>query len=287
MRWPPPNDWPNVAHSKQIYCRPHRWHVQQMGSGETLLLLHGAGGSVHSFRDLMPDLAKDFHVVALDMPGQGFTQLGARHRSGLDATAVDVAALCAQEGWQPVALVGHSAGAALALRLSQHLLSPRGQPPKVIGINAALDTFPGLAGVLFPALAKMLAAVPFVAQIFASSARNPRRVQSLIASTGSEIDDAGLAQYARLMADRDHADATLMMMAQWDLETLIKDLPSVPAGTVFFVGENDHTVPPSVSEKAAAEMPHAKVIHLPGLGHLAHEEAPHEIAQRIRDILRS
>lgn len=285
MRWPPPQDWPNAHLSRQIHCPPHRWHVQETGTGGTVLLLHGAGGSTHSFRDLIPLLAKAYHVVAIDLPGQGFTQLGARHRSSLNAMAEDVEKLCAHEGWQPVAIVGHSAGGALALRLSQTILSPRGQSPKVIGINPALDHFEGIAGVLFPVMAKLLAAVPFTAHVFSRASKSPRRVKSLIDSTGSVLDSDGLALYQQLVGDRDHADATLLMMAQWQLETLLDDLGSVPAGTSFIVGDLDRTVPPKVADKAAAKIPDAQVIRLPGLGHLAHEEAPDLVAGRILQIL--
>jgi magnesium chelatase accessory protein len=285
MRWPPPEDWPNAAISRQVYCRPHRWHVQETGTGDTLLLLHGAGGSTHSFRDLIPLLAKTHHVVALDLPGQGFTQLGARHRSGLGATAHDIVSLCAQEGWAPVAIIGHSAGGALALRLSQRLLSPRGEAPMVIGINPALDNFRGLAGVLFPVLAKLLSAVPFTAQVFASSAASPGRIESLIKGTGSDLGPEGIAFYRRLIGDRDHADATLAMMAQWSLDDLLRDLPNIDTRAVFIAGDRDTAVPSSVSDKAATQMPNARVIHLPHLGHLAHEEAPAEIAALIDEIL--
>ena len=287
MRYPPPSDWPNANCSAQIYCHPHRWHVQQMGEGDTVLLLHGAGGSTHSFRDVMPLLAEHFHVVALDLPGQGFTQLGARHRSGLADTAKDISALCAQEGWQPLAIIGHSAGGALALRLSQMLRSPQGQTPKVVGINPALDHFQGVAGVLFPILAKMLAAVPFTAQLFANSARNMSRVEALIAGTGSDLDKAAMAYYQRLTSDRDHADATLLMMAQWQLDALLRDLPNVAAKTLFLAADKDKSVPSSVSDKAAAHKPAAEVVHLPELGHLAHEEAPDDIARRILDFLKN
>ena len=287
MRWPPPRDWPYAELSRQVYCRPHRWHVQEMGAGDTILLLHGAGGSTHSFRALMPLLARRFHVIALDLPGQGFTQLGARHRSGLDATADDIVNLSMQECWHPVALIGHSAGGALALRISQRLSSPQGHPPKVIGINPALDHFKGMAGVLFPLLAKVLSAVPFTAQLFAKSARNQTRIQALIGSTGSDIDESGLSYYQRLISDRDHADSTLIMMAQWSLEDLLQDLSKVTAKTLFIAGDKDAAVPSSVSDKAAARMPDARVIHLQNLGHLAHEEDPETVARLILDFLES
>lgn len=39
----------------------------------TLLLLHGFPSSSHMFRDLMPALAADFHLVAPDYPGFGIS----------------------------------------------------------------------------------------------------------------------------------------------------------------------------------------------------------------------
>ena len=281
MRWPPPADWPNADLSRQVFCKPHRWHVQEAGTGPTLVLIHGAGGSVHSYRDVIPLLARAHHVVAIDMPGQGFTQLGARHRCGLDAMAMDMAALITQQNWQPQAIVGHSAGGALALRLSQLLPSS----PVVIGINPALGHFQGLAGVLFPVMAKLLALTPGVAGFFSRSAANPDRVRSLIESTGTTLSDHGLALYRRLVGDRGHVDATLLMMAQWTLDDLLNDLPGISVPTLFLAGEKDEAVPPSVSESAAARMPSAQVTRLPDLGHLAHEEAPAQITELIIGFL--
>lgn len=285
MRWSDIDTWPNATLSRQVLCLPHRWHVQEAGAGDLILLLHGAGGSTHSFRALIPLLAQAHRVVALDLPGQGFTRLGARHRSGLRATAQDIIKLCTQEGWQPTAIVGHSAGGALAIELSKTLLSPRGQAPDVVGINAALDNFKGLAGVLFPAMAKMLAAVPFTAALFSAASSTPARVKALIGSTGSDIDPEGLALYQRLMGDRDHVDSTLMMMAHWSLDDLLKGLGDVPARTLLITGDRDKTVPPDVSVRAAARMPHATHLSLPGYGHLVHEEIPDEIAACILTFL--
>ena len=282
MRWPPPDDWPNRALSRQVFCKPHRWHVQEAGSGPTLMLIHGAGGSVHSYRDLLPLLAKTYHVVGIDMPGQGLTQLGARHRCGLDPMAQDIAKLIAQEGWRPAAIVGHSAGGALALRLAQ-LLTPA---PRVIGINPALGHFQGIAGVLFPVMAKLLALTPGVAGFFSKSAANPDRVRSLIEGTGTTLSEEGLALYRRLVGDRGHVDATLLMMAQWSLDDLLRDLPRIAAApTLFLAAERDEAVPPSVPETAARQMPDASVMRLPDLGHLAHEEDPDTIAGAIHNFV--
>lgn len=281
MNWTDIQNWPNADLSRRVNGPVHRWHIQEAGQGKTMLLLHGAGGSTHNYRDMIAPLAKDFHVVAIDLPGQGFTQLGARHRCGLDPMAQDIAALCAQEGWVPEVIVGHSAGGAIALRMAMQDVSPRGRVPLVIGINAALGEFPGLAGLVFPIMAKALAAVPFTARLFSGASANPARIKALIGSTGSNLDQEGLDLYRRLVADRDHVDATLLMMAQWKLQPLLDTLQDHTGPVRFIAGEKDATVPPTVSLNAAQKMQDATVTNLPDLGHLAHEERPKEMAALI------
>ena len=87
------------------------------------------------------------------------------------------------------------------------------------------------------------------------------------------------------MGDRDHVDATLKMMAQWSIDPLIGRLPDLAARTLFITGDRDRAVPPSVSDRAAAQLPDARVVHLPGLGHLAHEENPAAVAAEIEGFL--
>ncbi len=50
------------------------WHVQQMGQGPKLLLLHGTAASTHSFRALAPLLAPHFTLLIPDLPGHAFTE---------------------------------------------------------------------------------------------------------------------------------------------------------------------------------------------------------------------
>ena len=253
-----------------------------MGAGPLLVLLHGAGGSCHSWRHLMPLLAADHRVVAIDLPGQGFTRRGNPGRAGLEATAEDIAALCAAQGWTPAALIGHSAGAAIALRLAQTLSEP---PRAVIGINAALGRFEGVAGWLFPVLAKILSVSPFVPRLFARLNGTEAAVARLLGSTGSRIEPAGLAQYRRLIGDPDHVDATLAMMAQWRLDPLLAALPALDVPCLLIAGENDRTVPPAVSRRAAERMPQGRLAALPGTGHLAHEEDADAVAALMRPFL--
>ncbi|MEX5727628.1 magnesium chelatase accessory protein [Rhodovulum iodosum] len=275
-------DWPNRQYSRFVRHRPHYWHVQEAGEGPLVLLLHGTGGATHSWRDVLPILAERYRVVALDLPGQGFTKMGARQRCGLDPMSADIAALMASEGLTPEAIVGHSAGAAIALRMVRHLPQP---PRAIVGINAALANFAGMAGWLFPMTARMLSLNPFTASMFARFTASEASVRALIGSTGSELSPEGLALYHRLISDRHHVDAALTMMAQWTLDGLQAELPDIDTPCLFITGARDHAVPPREARRAAERMPRAELAEFPELGHLAHEEAPGPVTEPIMAFL--
>ena len=278
MRWPPPADWPMADVSRRVDSRPHRWHVQEQGHGPTILLLHGAGGATQSWRTLFPLLAQDHHVVAVDLPGQGFTQAGTRGRHGVAPTAQDLTALCRQTGWRPDLIVGHSAGAPIALQMVRGGMTPL---HGIVGINAALDAFKGAAGLFFPLMAKTMAAVPLTARLFAATT-TPARVKRLLDGTGSVIDARGQNLYLRLASDTGHVDGTLEMMAQWTLEDLSRHLPQIQTPVLLLTGDNDRAVPPATSVAAAARLPQGRHQSLGALGHLAHEEDAARVAAAIR-----
>lgn len=268
--------WPLSEHSRFVLCKPHHWHVQDIGTGPLILLIHGAGGATHCWRHLIPYLSKSHRVVAIDLPGQGFTRLGAQQRCGLDAMAKDIAALCAAEDLHPDVIIGHSAGAAIALRMAEDM-----PVAGVIGINAALDTFQGIAGILFPALAKTIAATPLAASFFSATASHGNSVARIIQGTGSTLSPEGLSYYRRLVASRSHVQATLLMMAQWKLDPLLARLPHNTVKTLLIAADGDKAVPPETSRKAKGLMPNARCIMLPKLGHLAQEEDTETIAAHV------
>ena len=275
------SDWPLADHSRTIDVKPHKWHVQEMGKGPTALLLHGAGGSTHSWAGLLPVLAQNYHAVAVDLPGQGFTRAGTKLRLGLPKMSADLNALLDDQGWQPELIIGHSAGGALALHLAESL----DHPARVIGINAALEPFEGPAAWLFPMMAKMLAINPFTSVAFTAGGSAMARARGLIRTTGSNIPDESLRCYARLFSDRGHVDSTLQMMAQWDVDKFAARIKRVETPILLIAGSNDLTVSPDVSRRTTAAMINATFVELEGLGHLAHEENPDLVAQTISDWL--
>ena len=273
-------DWPNRAASRFVDTVRIRWHVQVMGSGPVLLLIHGTGAATHSWRDLAPLLADSFTVVAPDLPGHGFTTGSPAGGMTMPAVARALAELLAAMALTPRAIVGHSAGAAIGIRMA---LDGLAQPVALIGLNAALMPFPGLGAKLFPTLARMLFVNPFAPHLFARIARTPGETGRFLArSTGSRLDAAGVGFYEQLFATPAHCAGAITMMADWDLEALRRDLPRLAVPLLLVHGAADSAIPPTTAQQAAALVPGAAVTLLPGLGHLAHEERPEELAAIIR-----
>jgi pimeloyl-ACP methyl ester carboxylesterase len=87
------------------------------GAGEPLLLLHGLGGAASNWVELAPALARRRRVLVPDLPGHGGSSPlpAAPNLSGF---ADRVGWVAEREGMLPAPVVGHSAGALVALRLA-------------------------------------------------------------------------------------------------------------------------------------------------------------------------
>jgi pimeloyl-ACP methyl ester carboxylesterase len=102
-----------------------RTNYLEAGSGtETVLLIHGSGPGVTSYanwRLVIPALAENFHVVAPDMVGFGYSDRPDDVEYGLQTWADQVVGLMDTLGIERAHLVGNSFGGAIALRVaSQH-----------------------------------------------------------------------------------------------------------------------------------------------------------------------
>lgn len=272
-------DWPNRQASRFVEAGGMRWHVQVMGEGPALLLLHGTGASTHSWRDVMPKLAANYTVVAMDLPGHAFTNPPSRNSLSLPGMAAAIAALLRTLSISPVRAVGHSAGAAVLVRMAvERLFSPQ----DIVSFNGAFFPVTGVAGQFFSPLAKAFANATMVQKMFARMA-DRKSVERLLRDTGSVIDAEGVALYQRLFSNEGHIAGTLGMMAAWDLHWVPQDLRNLPVPITLVAANNDRTIPPDRAREAAKLTPHSRLVEMKGLGHLAHEEDPTGAAAIIAD----
>ena len=263
------HSWPHRSASRFLQTQSFDWHVQISGpdNGPVILLLHGTGAASHSWRHVLPLFATRFRVVAPDLPGHGFT----RCRSSADLSLPGmVRALTELLGFLdrcPAVVLGHSAGAAIAVSLgaSQAAAVPR----HVIGINGAFLPIRGNA--LFSPLAKALFANPFSASMFSLMSRVTPLGGNLLSATGSSIDEEGKGIYRMLLASPAHVRGALGMMAAWDLTRFDATLHRLPFPMTLIAARDDPMVPIANSSHAARQAPGSRLIVSERGGHLLHE----------------
>jgi magnesium chelatase accessory protein len=277
-------DWPNRDASRFVRAGGLTFHVQVMGSGPALLLIHGTGASTHSWRDMLPLLAAHFTVVAPDIPGHGFSEAAPARLLSLPGMARSLTALVQALGLPPALAAGHSAGAAILARMC---LEGGIAPRALISFNGALLPLGGMPGQVFAPLARLLVGLPGVPQLAAWRAGDPATVATLLRSTGSAVDPAGLEFYRRLFRSPAHAAGALGMMANWDLRPLLRDLPRLRTPLVVVVGSQDRTISPADGQRLATLVRGARLVTMPGLGHLAHEERPEQAVALLVDEART
>lgn len=277
--------WPNASASRFVQAAGLRWHVQQLGSGPPVLLIHGTGASCHSWEGLAAELQRDFALTMIDLPGHGFTDPVARSEMTLPTVARLVGELLKVLGVTPRLILGHSAGAAIAVQMA---LDRRMAPPDaIISINGALLPWRGVARWLFPPMARMLASGGLATHLLARRAEQPGAVERMLAGTGRLPPARSVAFYKLMLMRPSHVQAALDMMAMWDLESLERDLPRLGVELILIACGEDAAVPPDAAFAVKDRVGSARAHYLRGLGHLAHEERPGEIADVIRAAWRN
>ncbi|AGA89931.1 putative magnesium chelatase accessory protein [Thioflavicoccus mobilis 8321] len=277
-------DWPNRNASHFVEAGGIRWHYQRLGEGPVLLLLHGTGAATHSWQALLSPLAEHFTVIAPDLPGHGFTETPPEEQFSLEGMAQLVEALLEALDVSPDLVVGHSAGAAILARMT---IDGQIAPRALISLNGAFLGRGGVAFHLFAPIIRIIVTTDWAARLFAWRASDPKILTETLASTGSTLTPEQLDWYARLFSTPAHTGAALKMMAKWHLETLERDLPRLEVPVVLVVGSEDGFVAPQEAYQVQALLPQARVVELPGLGHLAHEERPDLVVALILEVART
>ena len=274
--------WPRAETSRFVRVGNIDFHVQISGAGEDVLLLHGAGASGHSFAGLAAQLSERHRVIVPDLPGQGFTTLLPVKAVGLAPFADYLRKLMSALEAKPRWIIGHSAGAALG---AQYALDTDTLPKGMLCINAAFNPFGSVAAPIFSKTAKWFARSQWLPKALASPALRWRATGSMLADTGSAVDPLMSRCYDTLLGNPYHIAGTLRMMAGWDLPPLLRRLASLQAPVWLAAAEGDRTIPPERSNAVAQDLPLARSVRIPHLGHLAHEENPDIFDQLFQEMV--
>lgn len=233
------------------------------GSGPTVLFLHGVGGNRGNWDDQLAAVAAaGWRGVALDARGYGGSAWAAP--AGFTDYADDAARVIRHFGG-PAHVVGLSMGGRVALDLWRRY-------PDLVASLSLADTSAGSAVATTPeaiAEAVALRAKPLL------DGKTPTDIAPAIVA---KIAGPGISAAARQRLLDSHAALHReAYLAALGAVISFGDFPAwadiaVPA--LVIVGEHDAIAPPAHARAMAAAMPDARLIEIPGAGHVSNIEAP-------------
>ena len=248
-----------------------RVYVEQAGvSGETVVLLHGFGASSYSWRRVIPELAKSFRVVAIDLNGFGYTErprdAASYTREGQERLILGVLDAL---GIRRAHFIGHSYGGGLTLFLSAR------HPERMLSmvlVDSSAPTYPDdrrsrMARIrpLNAVFLEYALRVAFVRRSLAHSFYDPSVATPELAR----------AYLARLQVEGER-DAYYGLTARLGPPGAGVDLTRIEVPALIVWGANDPLIQPALGREAARLLPHAQFSLIEKTGHVPIEERPLE-----------
>jgi pimeloyl-ACP methyl ester carboxylesterase len=246
-----------------------RIHYQEKGTGPALVLIHGYTSSTYSWKEIFEPLAQNFHVIAVDLKGFGFSGKpdGDYTRR---AQAVLVAHLLEHLHVEKAWLCGNSMGGEVALNVAL------ANPERVAGlilIDSAGVEVPG-RGTLTPGYLL----IPWVGRLLiALSLTSDKLVRQGLEKSfydDSKVTPDRVANYYRPLQTRGGQLAALRARAQWSRYPVEPNLDKINAPTLILWGEQDELIPLAAGRKLNSLIKNSRLVIFENCGHLPQEEMP-------------
>ncbi|MDH4134952.1 MAG: alpha/beta hydrolase [Gammaproteobacteria bacterium] len=249
----------------------------------TVLLVHGLGDKASQDWDgLAAALSKNYRVVRFDLPGFGQSSKGNLAYTP-DNYARFLHALVNREvRTRPFFLIGHSMGGAIALRYAANY--PQNVSALVlVDVPAILHRFVYSKHMAAFGLSRMVPGLylgdndvlgNMLGNILGKVERKPLPVEMVL-------------QIPALRQKFLKGEPTLISGLALALEDFGRDIPRVRAPTLLLWGERDDVAPLRSGRVLAANLPRARLVVFPGVGHVPMDDAPKKFQSWVEEFLRN
>ncbi len=271
-----------------------RLHIEVFGTdaAPALVLLHGWTEDTRLWTYMIPELARDFRVIAPNLRGHGRSEQAAGGdcslaRFGEDLEAVLKATVPEDER---AIIAGHSLGAmSIAAWAEHHDVSAR-----AVGAALLFTVVDGLIGgqvvVHVPRAFQALNEQVARRAVMGSRAPLPRFSTPISAAAikhaafGPAATPAQVALVERMLVACPPRVRAASGLAMSDMD-LLHALPRLTVPTLVMAGTNDRLTPPSHAKRIAKQLPHLQaLIELPATGHMGPLERPSEVSKALRKL---
>jgi len=253
-------------------------HVRRAGSGEPLVLIHGIGHRHQAWEPVFDRLCAHHEVIALDLPGFGLSPVPeAGMPADMAATVAALLPVLAEWGVERPHVAGYSLGGAIALELA------------AAGAVASATAF-SPAGFFTPAERRRALAILRLLRLNAHLPTPLMRVALRSASVRALCFAPLVCRPAALTVERALGDALALRRGlgfpavaraarDYRFDGARLSRASVPV-TIGW-GDRDRIFGVHQAERARAGLPGARVVTLPGCGHVPMSDDPDRVARLI------
>ena len=265
---------------------PVKMFVRDEGHGDPILLLHGFGANIFTWRYLFADLKENHRVIAVDMKGFGKSDKPYDQEYSAFDQAKLISKLIKKLKLKNLTLLGHSYGGGVAFATFFKL---RGEENKAIKNLIILD---GLAYKQpIPFFLKVIR-MPFISHYGMAIVPPEVHTRASLAysyQNKKRITDEAVSNYATPYYSLDSiyaARQTARQIIPKDIDTYTKLYPTIKIPTLLIWCRHDRVVPLINGFKLNSTLPNSKLEIIGDCGHIPHEEAPTETANAILDFLK-
>jgi pimeloyl-ACP methyl ester carboxylesterase len=247
---------------------------KRVGKGPPLVLVHGAAVDSRMWRPQLAALADEFTVVAWDEPGAGRSS-DVPANFALADYANCLAVLIGELDLGPAHVAGLSWGGTIVQELYR-------RHPELVATLLLVDTYAGWKGSLpvdevrarVEGLRQMLTAAdhlfdPTLPGLFAGDP--PAEFVPLMEAMAEDVRPASMRTALLVMAETDQRDL----------------LPRIAVPTLLIWGELDERSPLSIARQFEDAVPDAKLVVIPGAGHVSNLEQPELFNDAVREFCRA
>jgi pimeloyl-ACP methyl ester carboxylesterase len=254
------------------------------GSGPDIVCLHGLGDSSVTWRKLEAPLrAAGYRVTLIDALGAGSSDKPERGPYDLDAQVRRLGRALDHLGIRRTTLLGNSLGGSVALRFA--MLHPHRVRALALISPAAYPDGGWTAGWLYrvPDLGTLLSWLPprAIAELaLQMNFGDPSKIttEDLDVYTEEAARPGVLAAFVALQRQ---VMPTAEEVAAWTAAYPTLDLP-----VLVLWGTRDKILAPALGDRLCRELPRARLLSLPGVGHAAQLEAPDDVLREVVAFLR-
>ncbi|MGC4979793.1 MULTISPECIES: alpha/beta fold hydrolase [unclassified Streptomyces] len=250
----------------------------RVGTGEPLLLLHGIGHHRQAWDPVIPILAAERDVIAVDLPGFGASPAlpeGMTH--DLSTVVPLLGALCEALEIERPHVAGNSLGGLLALELGREKLVRSVTALSPAGFWSPVERRYAFGLLIAMRQAARRMPVPVIERLSRSAAGRAVLTSSIYARPGRRSPDAVVAETLALA----HAEGFDETLRAGTNVQFTDDIPTLPVTVAW--GTRDRLLIRRQGVRAKQIIPRARLVRLPGCGHVPMNDDPALVARVILD----